>query len=96
MIIQADESKYILEKYQKTFRQLHLVELKQESVVYSGKKIPLSLGIKKARYEIVLLTDADCVPASEFWIEKMQEGFNDGTEIVLGYGALAQKERYFQ
>ncbi len=40
----SDESKYILEKYQKTFRQLQLVELKQESDIYSGKKISFKPG----------------------------------------------------
>lgn len=90
-----DESKYILEEYQRTFKQLHLVELKQEARFIPGKKFPLSVGIKTAKYEIVLLTDADCVPASEFWIEKMQEGFDDGIEIVLGYGALHKKKGVF-
>jgi len=83
-----DESKYLLEEFQRKFRQLKLVELKQEARFIPGKKYPLSVGIKTAKYEIVLLTDADCVPASEFWIEKMQEGFTDGIEIVLGYGAM--------
>ena len=90
-----DESKYILEEYQKSFRQLQLIELKQEARFIPGKKFPLSIGIKTAKYEIVLLTDADCVPASEFWIEKMQEGFSNGTEIVLGYGALHKKKTFF-
>lgn len=90
-----DESKYILEEYQKTFKQLHLIELKQEARFIPGKKFPLSIGIKTAKYEIVLLTDADCVPASEYWLEKMQEGYKDGIEIVLGYGALHKKKGFF-
>ena len=83
-----DESKYIIEEFQRKFRQLQFVELKQEARFIPGKKFPLSVGIKTAKHEIVLLTDADCVPASEFWIEKMQEAFTDGIEIVLGYGAM--------
>ena len=90
-----DESKYILEAYQKTYKQLQIIELKQEARFISGKKFPLSIGIKTAKHEIVLLTDADCVPASEFWIEKMQEAFNDDIEIVLGYGALHKKKGFF-
>jgi len=90
-----DESKYIVEAYQKEYKQLHLIELKQEARFIPGKKFPLSIGIKTAKYEIVLLTDADCVPASEFWIEKMQEGFADKTEIVLGHGALHKKKGFF-
>ncbi len=90
-----DESKYILEEFQRTFRQLHLIELKQEARFIPGKKYPLSVGIKTAKYEVVLLTDADCVPASEFWIEKMQQGFSDGVEIVLGYGAMHKIKGFF-
>ncbi len=90
-----DESKYILEEYQRTFKQLHLIELKQEARFIPGKKFPLSIGIKTAKHEIVLLTDADCVPATEFWIERMQNGFDDGIEIVLGYGPLHKKKGFF-
>ncbi len=90
-----DESKYIIEEFQRKFRQLQLIELKQEARFIPGKKYPLSIGIKTAKYEIVLLTDADCVPASEFWIEKMQEGFTDGIEIVLGYGAMHKRKGFF-
>lgn len=86
-----DESKYILEEYHRQYRQLHVVELTQEARFIPGKKYPLSIGIKTAKHEVVLLTDADCVPASEFWIEKMQAGFTNGKEIVLGYGAYHKK-----
>ena len=86
-----DDSKYLLEEFQEIFKQLHVIELKQEAKLINGKKFPLSIGIKTAKYEIVLLTDADCVPASEQWIDKMQEVYDDKTEIVLGYGAYQKK-----
>jgi tRNA-guanine transglycosylase len=82
-----DDSKYLLEELKKTFRQLQVTELTQEAKMIPGKKFPLSIGIKTAKHEIVLLTDADCVPASEFWISNMQAAYNEKTEIVLGYGA---------
>src|SRR6266536_303883 len=86
-----DDSKYILEELKKTFRFLNVVELKQEAKLISGKKYPLSIGIKEAKHEIVLLTDADCIPASEFWIQKMQDAYVNGTEVVIGYGAYKKK-----
>jgi len=86
-----DDSKYVLEELKKTFRQLHVVELTQEAKMIPGKKFPLSIGIKTAKYEVVLLTDADCIPASEHWITSMQEVYEDDTEIVLGYGAYFKK-----
>lgn len=86
-----DESKYILDELKKTFRQLQVIELTQEAKMIPGKKFPLSIGIKTAKHEILLLTDADCVPASENWIESMQATYDDKTEIVLGYGAFHKK-----
>ena len=65
-----DDSKYILQELKKTFKSLHVVELTQEAVHISGKKYPLSIGIREAKHEVLLLTDADCVPASEHWVQK--------------------------
>lgn len=90
-----DDSRYLLEEYQKQFKQLHVVELKQEAMMIPGKKYPLSVGIKTAKYETLLLTDADCVPASEHWMEKIQEAYHPGTEIVLGYGAFHKTKGLF-
>jgi len=87
----VDDSKYILEELQKTFKFLQIVELKQEAKLISGKKYPLSIGIKEAKHEIILLTDADCVPATEFWMQKMQDAYVNGTEIVIGYGAYNKR-----
>jgi glycosyltransferase involved in cell wall biosynthesis len=87
----VDDSKYILEELKKTFRFLNIVELKQEAKLITGKKYPLSVGIKEAKHEIVLLTDADCVPASEFWMQKMQDAYVNGTEVVIGYGAYRKR-----
>lgn len=90
----VDDSKYILAELQKTFKNLQIVELSQEAKMIAGKKFPLSIGIKESKHEIVLLTDADCVPATEHWLYKMQDGFSNGIEVVLGYGAY-QKQKGF-
>jgi glycosyltransferase involved in cell wall biosynthesis len=87
----TDESRYLIDEFKKTFKNINNIELTQEAKMISGKKFPLSMGIRSAKYEIVLLTDADCVPASEFWIQKMQDAYDHDTEIVLGYGAYHKK-----
>ena len=88
----VDDSKYILQELKKTFKdRLHVVELTQEAKLINGKKYPLSIGIKEANHEVMLLTDADCVPASEHWVQKMQDAYHDGVEIVLGYGAYHKR-----
>lgn len=87
-----DESKYLLDEFKKSFKNLNVVSLTQEAKMISGKKFPLSIGIKSAKNEILLLTDADCVPASEHWMRNMQDGYHDGIEIVLGYGAYRKRK----
>lgn len=87
----TDEGKYVIEEFQKSFKNINHIQLTQEAKMISGKKFPLSMGIRSAKHEIVLLTDADCMPASEFWMQKMQEAYDEDTEIVLGYGAYRKK-----
>ncbi len=83
----VDDSKYALAEMQKAHKLLQVVDLAQEAKGIAGKKFPLSIGIKEAKHELILLTDADCKPASQHWIHAMQSAFSDGIEIALGYGA---------
>lgn len=83
----VDDSRFVLEEMGKRFKQLQVIALEQEGKLIAGKKFPLSIGIKESKHEVVLLTDADCMPASEHWIAKMQAAFKPGIEVVLGYGA---------
>ncbi|PZP50354.1 MAG: glycosyl transferase family 2 [Pseudopedobacter saltans] len=90
----VDDTKYLLEEFQKTFKQLRVLPLTQEGKLIPGKKFPLSMGIRTAKYDVLLLSDADCMPASEYWIQKMQEGYKKGIDIVLGYGAYQKKKGF--
>ncbi|MFN5930542.1 MAG: glycosyltransferase, partial [Sphingobacteriales bacterium] len=53
-----DESRYLLEGLHRQFRHLQVIDLKQEAKLIPGKKFPLSMGIKSAKHEVLLLTDA--------------------------------------
>lgn len=88
----VDDTKYLLDEFKKSFKNINQILLSQEAKLISGKKFPLSMGIKSAKYEVLLLTDADCVPSSENWISAMQNGYTDDIEIVLGYGAYKKKK----
>ena len=50
-----------------------------------GKKAALKKGIEAAQYDYVLLSDADCYPASNQWINSMQKKVFSNFEIVLGF-----------
>jgi cellulose synthase/poly-beta-1,6-N-acetylglucosamine synthase-like glycosyltransferase len=82
-----DETEFLLRDLSKEYKNLKIVNVKQDLNFFTGKKFPLSIGIKSASYDILLFTDADCVPASNQWLRRMAANFTEGTEIVLGYGA---------
>lgn len=88
-----DGSKEMLEEMEKKYERLKVHNLEEENLYQHDKKFPLTLGIKAAKSEIVLLTDADCVPKSKQWIQEILAGYSrPGIEIVIGYGAYLKKE----
>jgi glycosyltransferase involved in cell wall biosynthesis len=81
----VDDTKYILEAFEKQYKRLQVVTVSEHINEHNGKKLPLTLGIKRAKNEILLLTDADCRPLSNQWIRSMVKNFIPGKDIVIGY-----------
>ena len=50
----------------------------------AGKKDALAYGIEQSRYECMVLTDADCTPASPQWLRHMAKGLEGNKELALG------------
>ncbi len=87
-----DETHYLLKDLADIHKNLKIVNVSQDLNFFSGKKFPLSIGIKSASYEVLLFTDADCIPASNQWLRRMAANFTEDTEIVLGYGAYSKSK----
>lgn len=82
-----DETRAIVESFMVCNPRLHRTFVPLGARVGSTKKLALTLAAKAAKYDYLLLTDADCVPESEHWIREMMKGFQDNKDIVLGFGA---------
>lgn len=80
-----DNSTDVLKGYLARYSNLKVVELEEDDKYKHGKKFALTLGIKAAKHEHLLLTDADCKTVSKDWIRLMQQGFTDKKEIVIGH-----------
>ena len=89
-----DDTDYLLRTYTEKYPRLKVVNIINNVNFFSGKKFPLSVGIKSAKNEILLLTDADCKPNSKNWIAEMQSNYDSKTAIVLGYGAYEKKKGF--
>lgn len=83
-----DETIFLLEDLDHEYERLKVVTIEKDFNFFKGKKFPLALGIKSAKNEYLLLTDADCAPGGKHWISEMAKGFADSREVVLGYGKL--------
>lgn len=80
-----DETRAMVERYMVNDPRLHLTFVPYGARVGSTKKLALTLAAKAAKYEYLLLTDADCVPESNHWISEMMRGFQSSKDIVLGF-----------
>lgn len=83
-----DETRAVLDSYMIRDERLHMTFVPYGARVGSTKKLALTLAAKAAKYDYLLLTDADCVPESNRWIAEMMAGFGqESKDIVLGFGA---------
>jgi glycosyltransferase involved in cell wall biosynthesis len=63
---------------------LRMVTIRETPKHMNGKKFALTMGIKAAKNDWILLTDADCRPGQN-WINGMSQNFIDGKNIVIGF-----------
>ena len=83
----SDETLEIFEAFEKQYSNVKLVKVANNEAFWGNKKFALTLGIKAAKNEYLLFTDADCYPNSADWITQMSSQFTQQKTIVLGYGA---------
>lgn len=90
----VDDSRHIIRAFQEQHPHLRHVELAKNRHRKFGKKVPLTIGIKGAKYEHLLMIDADCFPNSNQWIRKIMRNYVPGKEIVLAYGPYEKKKGF--
>ena len=84
------DTEAVLEKYSGN-EHLYYTLIPNSSRYMSRKKLQITLGVKAAKYEWVLLTEITCVPSSNQWLKKMAGNCSDNTNLVMGYVALDEE-----
>lgn len=84
----TDESDMVVKSFQQNHSSLYLTFVPAEAEGINSKKLALTLGIKAAKNDILLFTEAYCKPASDQWIKEVAKEFNKGFDIVLGFCKL--------
>lgn len=86
--LSTDDTEYVLRLLKDYYPHLKIVPFKEDVNLFQGKKYPLSIGIKSASNDILLLADPDCTPKNLQWLRGMVKGYSNETKIVLGYCGL--------
>ncbi len=89
-----DNSENVLLELKANYHHLKIVTIAINDKYRTGKKFALTLGIKAAKNEHLLFTDADCIPASNDWITRMVANFEPGKEIILGYSPYNRTKNF--
>jgi glycosyltransferase involved in cell wall biosynthesis len=89
-----DDSGWILTAYAQQFPNLRIVELSKNKHLRPGKKLPITLAIKAAKYEHFVLTDADCKPMNDQWIKQMASQYTSSKQIVIGYAPFLKNKGF--
>lgn len=87
-----DYTEDCLKEFALLHKKLKIVTIQEDENYTHGKKIALMLGIKGAKHEHLLLTDADCKPEDKYWLRGMMAQFRPDTDIVIGYGAYEKQK----
>lgn len=80
-----DETKWVLQDFERQYKHLKIVEIKEHIQLKHNKKFALTMGIKATSNDYLLMTDADCEPQSKYWLQEMAGAFVEEKEIILGY-----------
>ena len=94
----SDDTEFVLKLLKDYYAHLKVVPFREDVNLFQGKKYPLSIGIKSAKNDILMLADPDCMPKNLHWLRGMVRGYQGErlkvkgekgehlqTQIVLGY-----------
>lgn len=83
----TDESDDVLNLFEQDYKHLYHTYIPEDVKYISRKKLALTVGIKAAKHDILLFTEANCEPISKYWIASMARNYSKGKSIVLGYSS---------
>ncbi len=68
-----------------TDSRIYVTYIPESSRYISRKKLAITIGVKAAKYEWVVLLDAESCPESSHWLSTLSRNFTPDKNLVLGY-----------
>lgn len=93
--VSKDDTPFVLQMCKENFPdRMKIIPMKEDVNFFLGKKFPLTLGIRSAKYDHIILTEPDTLPQNRDWIRSMMAGYTGGTAIVMGYNGILQEKGF--
>lgn len=89
----TDETEFLLKKLKQEYSNLYSTfsPIPDNDEEVRNKVLPLTIGIKAARKDILLFTEADSIPISDQWVRTMVNPLNKEKQIAIGYSRFEGK-----
>ncbi len=87
-----DETEEYLKDLERREPRIKPVQLRQHLNFFNGKKFPLSMGIKSAQNDLIILTDCNCMPVNDLWLRSVVDCYKKNTEVVIGYSPYIRRK----
>ena len=87
-----DDTLMILAELELTHKNLRHTSIETDRKFSHGKKLAVTIGLKSAKNEHIVLIDADCYPVSANWLASIMSAYTNNTEIVLAYGGYEPRK----
>jgi glycosyltransferase involved in cell wall biosynthesis len=95
----CDDTDDIIKELQKDYDNLYVTNIPQETRIISHKKLAITVGVKAAKNEILLFTDADCrmtvmlLAGDLIKYDSVEEDY-DGTYLMFDVDAIENNDEY--
>lgn len=81
----TDNTDDILKLQMQNDPKLYKTFLPKPNINVTRKKLALTIGVKAAKNEWVILSDIQSYPTSETWLKEIAESIDSNSDIILGY-----------
>ena len=80
-----DDTEAVLQRLTTEYSNLHTTYVPDSNHFVSRRKLAITLGVKAAKNEWIILTEADCYPASDHWLQSMAGHMTDNADALCAY-----------
>lgn len=77
-------------------KHLYYTLIPESSRYMSRKKLSITIGVKAAKSEWIMLVEPSCRPESEHWLANMARNCNKDKDLVIGYSRYDDDAKMYQ